>query len=104
MKPKKAVVDRAIANGAINRVNNLLSAAHLLMCESNDLIDEAFEVLKENGLFLIGELKRYHSDATERMNRYLTEFATMIKGASVNDMFEDLEAFDKAYRKWTKRL
>lgn len=103
MKPKKAVVDRAIANGAMNQVNNLLSAAHLLMCESNNLIDEASEVLKENGL-LIGELKKYHSDATERLDRYLTEFATMIQGASVNDMFEDLEAFDKAYRKWTKRL
>lgn len=54
MKPKKEVVDRAIANGAMNQVNNLLSAAHLLMCESNNLIDEASEVLKENGL-LIGE-------------------------------------------------
>lgn len=32
MKPKKAAVEKAIANGAMDRVNNLLSAAHLLMC------------------------------------------------------------------------
>lgn len=37
MKPKKKIIDAAIANGSIDRLNMLLSAAHLLNCEANNL-------------------------------------------------------------------
>ena len=41
MKPKKKIIDAAIANGSIDRLNMLLSAAHLLNCEANNLVEEA---------------------------------------------------------------
>lgn len=37
MKPRKQLIDAAIANGIMDRMNMLLSAAHLLNCEANDL-------------------------------------------------------------------
>ena len=41
MKPRKQLIDAAIADGSIDRMNSLLSAAHLLNCEANSLVEEA---------------------------------------------------------------
>lgn len=57
MKPKKKIIDAAIANGSIDRLNMLLSAAHLLNCESNNLVEEASDLMAENSL-LLGDLKK----------------------------------------------
>ena len=43
MKPKKSLVDAAVKDGSMDRLNMLLSAAHLLNCEANSLIEEAAE-------------------------------------------------------------
>ena len=75
MKAKQALIQRAVKNGAIEKVNKLLSAAHILNCEANSLIEEASDILRENGL-LIGELKKYHTDFVKCADRYFTEFAT----------------------------
>lgn len=56
MKPRKQLIDAAIANGSIDRMNMLLSAAHLLNCEANSLVEEASDLMAENGL-LLGDLK-----------------------------------------------
>ena len=57
MKVKQALIQRAVKNGAIEKTNRLLSAAHILNCEANGLIEEANDILRENGL-LVGELKK----------------------------------------------
>lgn len=56
MRPRKEVIEAVLKNGVMDRVNSLLSAAHQLMCESNNIIEETDELLIDNGLRL-GELK-----------------------------------------------
>lgn len=58
MKPRKQLIDAAVANGSIDRMNMLLSAAHLLNCEANSLVEEASDLMAENGL-LLGNLRQY---------------------------------------------
>lgn len=41
MKPKKDLIKAAEADGSIDRLNSLLSAAHILNCEANMLVEEA---------------------------------------------------------------
>ena len=50
MKPRKQLIDAAIANGSIDRMNMLLSAAHLLNYEANNLVEEASDLMVKNGL------------------------------------------------------
>lgn len=102
MKPKKQLIDAAITNGSMDRINMLLSAAHLLNCEANSLVEEASDVVAHNGL-LLGDLKKLHNDFVRVADRYFKEFATLVgTEKSKMDMFSDLEGFDNAFRKWAK--
>lgn len=102
MKPKKQLIDAAIANGSMDRMNMLLSAAHLLNCEANGLVEEASDIMEINGL-LLGGLKKLHNDFVRVADRYFKEFATLVgTEKSKMDMFSDLEGFDKAFREWAK--
>lgn len=102
MKPKKQLINAAIANGSMDRMNMLLSAAQLLNCEANDLVEEASDLMAENGL-LLGDLKKLHNDFVRVADKYFKEFATLVETEkSKMDMFSDLEEFDKAFRKWAK--
>lgn len=101
--PKKAI-QRAEANGSMQKVNYLLSAAYLLTAEANNLIEEAADVLRRNGL-LIGELKKYHGDFVKSADRFFQDFQTMIDSPDRRGaFFKDLEDFDVAFRKWSKIL
>lgn len=40
MKPRKQLIDAATADGSIDRMNSLLSAAHILNCEANSLVEK----------------------------------------------------------------
>lgn len=102
MKPKKQLIDHAIKDGSMERMNMLLSAAHLLNCEANNLVEEASDVMAAKGL-LLGDLKKLHNDFVRCADRYFKEFATLITGDKCKmDMFDDLEGFDKAFREWSK--
>ena len=70
MKPKKSLVDAAVKDGSMDRLNMLLSAAHLLNCEANSLIEEAADVMRAKGL-LLGDLKKLHNDFLKCADRYL---------------------------------
>ena len=95
MKAKKEIIDRAAANGSMDRVNRLLSAAHLLNCEANGLIEETADILRSNGL-LLGELKKYHNDFVRSADMYFRCFADMIRESGQGDAyFKDLEEFDR---------
>ena len=102
MKPKKSLVDAAVKDGSMDRLNMLLSAAHLLNCEANSLIEEAADVMRAKGL-LLGDLKKLHNDFLKCAARYFKEFSTLVVNDQCKmDMFEDLQSFDTAFRTWAK--
>lgn len=102
MRPKKQLIDRAQSNGSIDRLNQLLSASHILLCEANSLLEEAADLMERNGL-LLGELKQLHSRFTKSADRYFCEFASMITTDKQKmDMFSDMDGFNEWFRKWAK--
>ena len=101
MKPKQIYIDRAFRNGSIDRLNNLLSASHILLCEANSLLEEAADLMEKNRL-LLGELKQLHNRFTQSADRYFREFASMVKTDKQKmDMFIDMDGFDEYFRKWS---
>lgn len=102
MTPKKQLIARAEENGSIARLNQLLSASHLLLCEANSLLEEAADLMERNGL-LLGELKQLHNRFTQSADRYFREFASMVTtDRQKMDMFRDMDGFDEWFRKWAK--
>ena len=102
MMPKKNLIERAKANGSIQRLNILLSAAHILNCESNSFLQEAAELMEQNGLML-GRLKQLHNSFIKSADNYFKEFASMVDTEeSKMDMFNDMDSFDTIFRKWSK--
>ena len=102
MKPKKHLIDRAEANGSMSRLNQLLSASHILLCEANSLLEEAAYLMRGNGL-LLGELKQLHNRFTTAADRYFAEFASMVDTEQKKmDMFNDMDGFDEYFRRWSK--
>ena len=102
MKPKQQLVERARQSGAIDRMNYLLSASHILLCEANNLMEEAADLMLRHGL-LMGELKQLHNRFTTAADRYFSEFGSMvITEQQKMDMFGDMDEFDEYFRKWAK--
>lgn len=102
MKPKDVFIKRAIANGSVERLNILLSAAHILNCAANQYAEEAADLMAENGL-LLGRLKQLHNNFIKSADMYFREFAGMV----FNDekkmaMFQDMDGFDEVFRSWAK--
>ena len=102
MKPKKTLIEKATQNGTIDRVNQLLSATHLLICTANNYLEESAELLKNNGMML-GELKKSFNDYVHSADRYFYEFGLMIDGESAKmSMFNDIDEFDIVFRQYSK--
>lgn len=102
MKPKKDLIDAAQANGSIDHMNRLLSAVQILNCEANSLMEEANDLMEENGL-RIGELKKMHNDFVKCADRYFKEFASCVCSEQEKmNMFSDCDDFSKSFRKWAK--
>lgn len=76
MIPKKNLIEAAVKSGAMDRMNLLLSAAHLLNCEANMLFEEASDIMAQSGL-LLGDLKKLHNNFVKGADRYFKEFSTM---------------------------
>lgn len=102
MKPKKSLIDKAKDNGSMDRINMLLSAAHILNCTSNQYAEEAAGILEMNGL-MIGRLKLLHNNFLRAADNYFSEFASMVNDEEKKmNMFTDMEEFDEAFRKWAR--
>lgn len=102
MKPSKKIIDTAQADGSMDRLNQLLSASHILLCEANNLVEEASDLMSEKGLIL-GMLKKKHNDFVRSADAYFKEFAAMVvEDKSKMDMFGDIDDFDAYFRKWAK--
>lgn len=102
MKPKDIFIKNAIANGSIERLNILLSAAHILNCTANQYAEEAADLMAENGL-LLGRLKQLHNNFVKSADMYFREFAGMVFNEKTKmAMFQDMDSFDKVFRDWAK--
>lgn len=94
MRPKEILIKKAIENGSVERLNILLSAAHILNCAAN--------LMEENGL-LLGRLKQLHNNFIKSADMYFREFADMVFNDQTKmAMFQDMESFDKVFREWSK--
>lgn len=102
MKPKKSLIKAAQKDGSMDRLNQLLSASHILLCEANSLVEEASDLMLERGLML-GKLKQLHTRFVLSADAYFKEFASMItEEKSKMNMFGDMDSFDEYFRKWAK--
>lgn len=102
MKPKEILIKNAIENGSVERLNILLSAAHILNCAANQYAEEAADLMAENGL-LLGRLKQLHNNFIKSADMYFREFAGMVFNDQTKmAMFTDMESFDKVFREWSK--
>lgn len=102
MKPKKSLIEAAQKDGSMDRLNQLLSASHILLCEANSLVEEASDLMLERGLML-GKLKQLHTRFVLSADAYFKEFASMItEEKSKMNMFGDMDSFDEYFRKWAK--
>lgn len=102
MKPKRTLIEKSIDDGSMDRLNQLLSASHILLCESNNLVEEASDLMSERGMML-GLLKKRHNDLVKCADAYFKEFGAMItEDKSKMDMFGDLDDFDQSFRAWAK--
>ena len=102
MKPKDIFIRNAIANGSIERLNILLSAAHILNCAANQYAEEAAGLMAENGL-LLGRLKQLHNNFIKSADMYFREFAGMVFNEKTKmAMFQDMDSFDEVFRAWAK--
>lgn len=101
MQAKKELWERARRDGADRRVNELLSAAYLLVSEAYVLYSEAESELRRYGL-LLGQTKHLLGAVERTMNRYFDQFKGAVKPQERANYFEDLDALDKAYRRWAK--
>lgn len=102
MRPKKQLIEAIVANGTMDRLNTLFSAAHILKCETNNLYEEAADLLQQNGM-LLGDLKRSHNDFVRAADRYFKEFSTLIDTEEQKmNMFSDIDTFDNSFRIWAK--
>ena len=102
MRPKEILIKKAIENGSVERLNILLSAAHILNCAANQYAEEAADLMEENGL-LFGRLKQLHNNFIKSADLYFREFADMVFNDQTKmAMFQDMESFDKVFREWSK--
>ena len=86
MLPKKQLLEKAIADGAMKEVNELLSAAYLLSTISFSLHDDASEILQKYGLNL-GTIKKFSNDLTKAFDRYINDFGQMVRMAGQQSVF-----------------
>lgn len=102
MIPKKTLIEAAEKDGSMARLNQLLSASQILLCEANNLVEEASDLMKERGLML-GAIKQLHARFVRSADAYFKEFSSMvINEQSKMDMFNDMDSFDTYFRKWAK--
>lgn len=102
MRPKKTLIEAAEKDGSMARLNQLLSASQILLCEANNLVEEASDLMKERGLML-GAIKQLHARFVRSADDYFKEFSSMvIEEQSKMDMFNDMDSFDTYFRKWAK--
>ena len=95
-------LQKAIENGTVERFNRLIAASQVLNSVTHSLIQEATEILKDNGLFTEGIVKecRTYNHAADR---YFNEFKKLVDGdENAKTMFQEIDYFENWFRMWAK--
>ncbi len=100
MKVKKALLKRALDNGAINEVCKRIAASEVLMWALDNMLVDIEDIMKNNGLML-GEVKQKYGAVLSANNRFFTEVSDML-GDNDNrmNMYLDIDDFMKGFRSW----
>lgn len=102
MLPKKALVQKAIKDGSMDRINKLLSLSMLLNAISNSLSDESADILRSHDL-LVGPIKQKHTAMMRAADAFFKDFSTMITNPDCKkNLFEDLDSLQGIIFKWAK--
>lgn len=75
MIPRRKLIEKCKAEGGMDRLNQLLSAAHLLQCVASNLHGEAEDLMRSYGLHL-GDIKKAHTSLVKASNNYFQLFAS----------------------------
>lgn len=95
-------LQRAIENGTVERFNRLIAASQVLNSVTHSLIQEATEILKDNGLFTEGIVKECRT-YTHAADRYFNEFKKLVDGdENAKTMFQEIDYFENWFRMWEK--
>lgn len=100
MMPKKKLIDKCMKDGAMERCQYLMCAAHLLQCVASNLYGEADDIFRKYGLQM-GEMKEKHSHMVKAADVYFLKFSELVvTEAEKMNMFRDIEAYEKGFREW----
>jgi len=93
MPPKKKVLEAAIANGAMAKIDRLVSAAHILTEMGDWLMSEAEDTARENGL-CIGEVKHAQNRYTSAHLNYVRLWRELVRGSGMTaERLDDFNHF-----------
>lgn len=102
MGPKKELLEKAKKDGAMERIDKVLSLAYLLQSKAYMLYDEADDLLRSYGL-LIGETKMLHNRLCKAFDEYFKDFSKMIDNQTAkNNYFTDVDSFSRFVHSWAE--
>lgn len=102
MDVKKKYLERARKDGAIERIDRLLSLAYLLQSKAYMLYDDVDDLMRSYGL-LIGETKMLHNKLCKAFDDYFNDFKKLINNPTANrNYFEDVESFSRFVHAWAE--
>lgn len=92
MKPKKEVIDKAKADGAIDRVNQLMASAYICLNVAEIMTDRSTDVLERYGLQL-GKLKHDIKALMKLFQEVDSEFISLSDKGQVGNWASELDDF-----------
>lgn len=92
-------IQKAKDNGTLAKISRLLSASQIAINQANNLIEEASDLYKKNGL-MIDEIAALYHQYAKAADRYFHEFGKMVEDEKKMDMFKDMDEFDHIFRVW----
>lgn len=99
---KKSLIDKARESGAYQRINELVSAAYLLISEAYLLQQEADEELRKYGL-VQQEIKQRTNAMQKEFDKYFRCVASIITDPEQKtNYFHDLDDFNRKFRTYAK--
>lgn len=95
-------IDKAFANGSMERINKLLSASYLLHSVAKNLTDEASDIIRQNGM-MMGRIEMLQNKSDDTFSHYAREFCSMITDKNtVLNWAEDVDKIEKIIREYAK--
>lgn len=101
MQIKKHLIDRATQDGAMERLDTLLSGAYLLVSGASMLTAMAEMLLEKYGMN-IGRIKYLMNQVNLHMDRYSTEFSQLVGKHQKEAYFQDVDSLMNLFFTWSQ--